>query len=198
MLSQSGPAVEFKSFHSQTRLQQLGQQRYVLTRWLSGFQHTALLDCWILDSTKSAMMGLDHRHVLCLDLPCIRSTWKAIACGEKEPWHWLMGSGEGALWPNCIWLETDKLGSDGVISVTEAILEDELRRRKTSYGVNDTRGSDPRALFRRNKHGTDGLPRSCYNALNVWITQNWGRHNWWKFHHASELVNSAISWLFSI
>ena len=51
---------------------------------------------------------------------------------------------------------------------------------------------DPRALFRRNKHGTDGLPRSCYNALNVRITQNWGRHNRLKFHHASELVNSSV------
>ena len=69
-------------------------------------------------------------------------------------------------------LTRNRLGPDGVISVTEAILEDELRRRKTSYGVNDTRGSDPRALFRRNKHGTDGLPRSCYNVLNVRITQN--------------------------
>ena len=96
-LSQSGPAAEFKSFHSQTRLQQLGQRRYVLIRWLSGFQHTALWDRWILDSTKSAMMGLDHRHVLCLDLPCIRSTWQGITCGKKEPWRWLMGSGEGAL-----------------------------------------------------------------------------------------------------
>ncbi len=106
-LSQSGSAAEFKSFHSQTRLQKLGQQRYVLIRWLSGFQHTALWDRWILDSTKSAMMGLDHRHVLCLDLPYICSTWQGIICRKKEPWRWLMGSGEGALWPNCIWLETD-------------------------------------------------------------------------------------------
>ena len=66
----------------------------------------------------------------------------------------------------------NRLGPDGMISVTEAILEDELRRIITSYGVNDTRGSDPRALFRRSKHGTDGLPCSCYNALNVRITQN--------------------------
>jgi hypothetical protein len=36
-------------------------------------------------------------------------------------------------------LTRNRLGPDGVISVTEAILEDELRRRKTSYGVNDTR-----------------------------------------------------------
>jgi len=34
----------------------------------------------------------------------------------------------------------NRLGLDGVISVTEAIQEDELRRRKTSYGVNDTQG----------------------------------------------------------
>jgi hypothetical protein len=51
---------------------------------------------------------------------------------------------------------------------------------------------DPRTLFRRNKHGTDGLPRSCYNALNVRITQNWGRHNRLKLHHASELDNSSV------
>ena len=34
----------------------------------------------------------------------------------------------------------NRLGPDGVKSVTEAILEDELRRKKTSYGVNDTQG----------------------------------------------------------
>jgi len=34
----------------------------------------------------------------------------------------------------------NRLGLDGVISVLEAIQEDELRRRKTSYGVNDTQG----------------------------------------------------------
>ena len=39
-----------------------------------------------------------------------------------------------------LYLTGNRLGPDGVISVTEAILEDELRRRKTSYGVNDTRG----------------------------------------------------------
>ena len=81
---QSGPAAEFKSFHSQTRLQQLRQRRYVLIRWLSGFQHTTLWDCWILDSTKSAMMGLDHRHVLCLDLPSIPSTWQGITCEKRS------------------------------------------------------------------------------------------------------------------
>ena len=56
-----------------------------------------------------------------------------------------------------------RLVPDGVESVTEAILEDELRRKKTSYGVNDTQ---------KNKLGTNGLPHSCYNALNVRITQN--------------------------
>ena len=36
-----------------------------------------------------------------------------------------------------LYLTGNRLGPDGVISVTEAIL-DELRRRKTSYGVSDT------------------------------------------------------------
>ena len=63
------------------------------------------------------------------------------------------------------------LGPDGVKSVTEAILEDELRRKKSSYGVNDTRGIQEHFFF-WNELGTDGVPRSCYNALNVRITQN--------------------------
>jgi hypothetical protein len=37
-----------------------------------------------------------------------------------------------------LYLTGNRLGPDGVKSVIEAILEDELRRRKTSYGLNDT------------------------------------------------------------
>ena len=39
-----------------------------------------------------------------------------------------------------LYLTGNRLLPDGVISVTEAILEDELRGRKTSCGVNDTQG----------------------------------------------------------
>ena len=37
-----------------------------------------------------------------------------------------------------LYLTGNRLGPDGVKSVNEAILEDELRRRKKLYGVNDT------------------------------------------------------------
>ena len=37
-----------------------------------------------------------------------------------------------------LYLTGNRLRPDGVKSVTEAILEDEMRREKSSYGVNDT------------------------------------------------------------
>jgi len=37
-----------------------------------------------------------------------------------------------------LYLTGNRLGPDGVKSVNEAILEDELRRKKAPYGVNDT------------------------------------------------------------
>ena len=39
-----------------------------------------------------------------------------------------------------LYLNGNRLGPDRVKPLNKAILEDELRRRKTSYGVNDTRG----------------------------------------------------------
>ena len=52
---------------------------------------------------------------------------------------------------------------DGVKSVTEAILEDELRRRKTSYGVNDTRGIQELYLV----GGTSMGPMGCHAVATM-------------------------------
>ena len=76
-----------------------------------------------------------------------------------------------------LYLTGNRLGPDGVKSVTEDFLEDELRRRKTSYGFNETQGIQELFLGGETSMGPMGsthckLPCSCYNALNVRITQN--------------------------
>ena len=47
-------------------------------------------------------------------------------------------------------------------SVTEAILEDELRRKKTSYGVNDTQGIQELFLG-----GTSMGPMGCHAVATM-------------------------------
>ena len=60
-----------------------------------------------------------------------------------------------------LYLTGNRLGPDGVKSVTKAILEDELRRKKSSYGVNDTRIQE---LF---LGGTSMGPMGCHAVATM-------------------------------
>jgi Ran GTPase-activating protein (RanGAP) involved in mRNA processing and transport len=59
-------------------------------------------------------------------------------------------------------LTGNRLGPDGVKAITEAILEDELRRRETSYVVNDTRGIQELFLG-----GTSMGPMGCHAVATM-------------------------------
>ena len=88
------------------------------------------------------MMGLDHRHVLCLDMPFIRSTWLAGNHMWKEGQAMALADG---IRRGCavtkLYLTGNRLGPDGVISVKEAILKDELRRKKRHMESMTLKGS---------------------------------------------------------
>ena len=62
-----------------------------------------------------------------------------------------------------LYLTGNRLGPDGVKAITEAILEDELRRKKSSYGVNDTRGIQELFLG----GGTSMGPMGCHAVATI-------------------------------